>query len=83
VNMSKDSYRRAALKKFITEDMAENARLNELLANIDKLPAGYIEELYRELKVIEPLKAMGMHGMTFEATKKLRNMINLSLRYHE
>jgi hypothetical protein len=63
--------------------MAENARLNELLANIDKLPAGYIEELYRELKVIEPLKAMGMQGMTFEATKKLRNMINLSLRYHE
>ncbi len=81
--MSKDSYRRAALKKFITVDMAENTTFNELLANIDRLPAEYIEELYRELEVIGPLEAMGMKGMTVEATKKLKKMIDLSLRYHE
>ena len=81
--MTNDSYRRAALKKFITVDMAENTALNELLANIDRLPAEYIEELYRELEVIGPLEVMGMKGMTVEATKKLKKMIDLSLRYHE
>ena len=81
--MTNDSYRRAALKKFITVDMAENTALNELLANIDRLPAEYIEELYRELEVIGPLEAMGMKGMTVETTKKLKKMIDLSLRYHE
>lgn len=81
--MSKDKQRRIALKKFITVDMADNARFNELLTNIDKLPPEYIEELYRKLDVIEPLKAMGMQGMTAEATKKLKKMIDSSLRYHE
>ncbi len=81
--MSEDNYRRTALKKFIAVNMADNPRFNELLANIDRLPAEYIEELYRELDAIEPLKAMGMQAMTVEATKKLRDKISLSLRYHE
>jgi len=81
--MSKDNYWRAALKKFIAVNMAENPRFNELLSNIDRLPSEYIEELYRELDAIEPLKAMGMQSMIVEATKKLKDKINLSLRYHE
>jgi len=81
--MSKDNYWRTTLKKFIAVNMADNPRFNELLANIDRLPTEYIEELYRELDAIEPLKAMGMQAMTVEATKKLRDKINLSLRYHE
>lgn len=62
--------------------MAENPRFNELLANIDRLPTEYIEELYRELDAIEPLKAMGMQAMIVEAAKKFRDKISLSLRYH-
>lgn len=81
--MSEDNHRRTALKKFIAVNMADNPRFNELLSNIDRLPTEYIEELYRELDAIEPLKAMGMQAMTVEATKKLRNEISLSLRYHE
>jgi len=83
VTVSKDNYWRTALKKFIAVNMAENPRFNELLANIDRLPTEYIEELYRELDAIEPLKAMGMQSMIVEATKKLRDKISLSLRYHE
>jgi len=81
--MSKDNYWRTTLKKFIAVNMADNPRFNELLANIDRLPTEYIEELYRELDAIEPLKAMSMQAMTVEATKKLRDKISLSLRYHE
>jgi len=81
--MSKDSYWRTTLKKFIAVNMADNPRFNELLANVDRLPTEYIEELYRELDAIEPLKAMGMQAMTVEATRKLRDKISLSLRYHE
>lgn len=81
--MSKDSYWRTTLKKFIVVNMADNPRFNELLANVDRLPTEYIEELYRELDAIEPLKAMGMQAMTVEATRKLRDKISLSLRYHE
>jgi len=83
MNMSKDSYWRTALEKFIAVNMDDNPRFNELLANIDRLPTEYIEELYRELDAIEPLKAMSMQAMTVEATKKLRDKISLSLRYHE
>jgi hypothetical protein len=81
--MSKDKRRREALKKFIVTDMSENPRISELIAHIDRLPSEYIEELYRELEVIEPLKVMGMQAMTSETTRKLKNMIDSSLRYHE
>lgn len=81
--MSKDTRRREALKKFIVTDMSENPRISELIAHIDRLPSEYIEELYRELEVIEPLKVMGMQAMTAETTRKLKNMIDSSLRYHE
>lgn len=47
------------------------------------VPTEYIEELYRELDAIEPLKAMGVQAMTVEATRKLKDKISLSLRYHE
>ena len=81
--MSKDNHWRTTLKKFIAVNMADNQRFNELLANMDKLPTEYIEELYREFDAIEPLKVIGTQAMTIDATKKLRDKITLSLRYHE
>jgi hypothetical protein len=83
MNMSTDNHRRTTLKKFIAVNMTENPRFNELLASMDKLPTEYIEELYRELGAIEPLKVIGTQTMTVEATRKLRDKINLTLRYHE
>lgn len=71
------------MKQFISSNMAENPKFNELLAKIDSLPAEYIEELYSEFEVIEPLKTLGMKVIMEEATKKLRSMVESSLRYHE
>jgi hypothetical protein len=81
--MSRDKRRRTELKKFISATMADNPRFDELLAKMDSLPSEYIEELYMKLEVMKPLESMQMQAMVDKASKELKSMIELSLRYHE
>jgi len=83
IGMYRDKRRKTELKTFISVNMTNNPKFNELLAKIDTLPSEYIDELYTKLEMIGPLKAMGMQGMIDKATKELKEMIESSLRYHE
>ena len=63
--------------------MSYKGSTNMTLSNSELKVEEYIEELYREFDAIEPLKVIGTQAMTVEATRKLRDKITLSLRYHE